>query len=248
MTTARKRKRKKSAKRVRRGKALAKALPRDEKGRFLPAGSKNRFRKRSRRKSVPAKRTTKKRRKARRRSAPTTTTMARRRGGIKDQFPNFMSGRITQSDANNFVTAQVNTPIPRLKTQGGKATVMELLWVDIRASNFDLTAAGDNFQFQMTLGTVQAGILGWNDTRVFVFKSIHQEGGASGLSIFEQTLRYSFQDNMGFGYLLAADSFRTSGDSGGQATALQFDWKLFYRFVDIPLSEFIGIVQSTQTI
>lgn len=38
-------KRKKSAKRVRRGKELAATLPRDERGRFLPRGSVNRFRK-----------------------------------------------------------------------------------------------------------------------------------------------------------------------------------------------------------
>lgn len=35
---------KKSAKRVARGKRLAASLPRDEKGKFLPAGSVNRFR------------------------------------------------------------------------------------------------------------------------------------------------------------------------------------------------------------
>jgi hypothetical protein len=46
-------KKKKSAARVRRGKILADELPRDERGRFLPRGSVNRFRVRQKRTRLP---------------------------------------------------------------------------------------------------------------------------------------------------------------------------------------------------
>jgi len=136
-----KKRRRKSAKRVARGKKLARNLPRDRKGKFLPRGSKNLFRKGKRRRSVPSKkrRTPKKRAKftsrklARRKSAPAMATRGRRGVKTTDFFPNFITGTVLQSGADTFNSVKVFTPIPRLKTVGNRATVMELLWLDIEA-------------------------------------------------------------------------------------------------------------------
>jgi len=58
--------------------------------------------------------------------------------------------------------------------------------------------------------------------------------------------RYDFQSADAFGYLLASDSFNMTLNSINTLTFHEVAWKLFYRFVDIPLSEFVGLVQSTQ--
>ena len=244
-----KKSRRKSAKRVKRGKALAKKLPRDAKGKFLPLGSKNLFRKRKRRRSAPAtkrrKQPIKRAKLTRRKSVPNMS----RRGRTKDDFPNFLSGIVTLSAANIFTTQQIFTPIPRLKTIGNKATVMELLYMDLVVDNIDLIAVDDRLRFQMHLGTAQGSFLTWSDTRVFVNYDL-LVGGANGtpgaLVMTTYPWRYQFQTQDGFGYLLASDSFRISGETAGMANAVNFHFKLYYRFVDIPLSEFIGIVQSTQ--
>lgn len=169
-----------------------------------------------------------------------------RRAVTKDKFPNFMSGKLTLSAANTFTTDQIFTPIPRLKTTGNKATVMELLWVDILVSNTDFLAAGDDLNFQMAMGSIQTAPLDFNDTRVFMAKFAEHSFVTSGMTTLTWPQRYDFQSQDGYGYLLASDSFRVSATSTGQAGALIFNWRLNYRFVDIPLSEFIGIVQSTQ--
>jgi len=162
MPPKRKPKRRKSAKRVKRAKKLAKSLPRDRKGRFLPRGSKNLFRatKRRRRRSVPSPiRRTVAVKRQRRRSTPALKRNNRRnmprRNLSKDVFPNFMSGRVSQlgAVANVFTTVRVQTPIPRLKVSGNRATVMELLWCDVVRSGGFPDGSANFFSFSMTIGT-----------------------------------------------------------------------------------------------
>jgi len=163
-----------------------------------------------------------------------------------------MAGAITQGAANVFVTEQIFTPIPRLKTVGNRAKVMELLYMDVLLEG-EFNKVDEIVEFQMHLGTQQSTILPWNDTRVIMMIA-RQTAGATNVGFFlgssNQGLptRYQFQTMDGFGYLLASDSFRISLDTANlEAQVIATgQWKLFYRFVDIPLAEFIGIVQSTQ--
>jgi len=156
-------KRKKSKKRVARGKKLARTLPRDTKGRFLPKGSKNLFRKkratkRRRRRSVPATRRTAAPKRRRRLSLPPIRNRSRampRRSLTKDVFPNFMSGKLSQVGAilNVFTTVRVQTPIPRLKVSGNRATVMELLWCDLVVTGGFPDGNANFYNFSMSIGT-----------------------------------------------------------------------------------------------
>lgn len=182
--------------------------------------------------------------------------MARRTRGLKsaDLYPNFLSGAVRTADSatpNVLTTVQVFTPIPRLKTIGNRATVMELLWIDMR-TNADFALADADLTFQMSIGQAPSTILAWNDARVFAEFTQNTEGViAAGAKTFIplQPWRYNFQSKDGYGYLLASDSFNatmlmTNGPGAPRVNIVT--WKMFYRFVDIPLSEFIGIVQSTQ--
>jgi len=66
-----------------------------------------------------------------------------------------------------------------------------------------------------------------------------------------QPFIYNFQTmGQGYGYLLAAENFNFSVAffNVAQLADHNINFKLFYRFVDIPLAEFVGIVQSTQQI
>lgn len=171
-----------------------------------------------------------------------------RRQKTKDDFPNFLSGAVTVAPSNSYTTVQIFTPIPRLKVVGNKATVMELLYVDIAMVGQSGTVGGSTAQFQMYIGTPQTALLGWEDPRIFMNMSRTLEGTVGtggGLSNVDWPFRYQFQTNDGFGYLLASDAFHIAGDCALLGTP-RFSFKLFYRFVDIPLAEFIGIVQSTQ--
>jgi len=247
--------RKKSAKRVARGKKLARSLPRDKKGKFLPRGSKNLFKggKKRRRKSSGRKRPAPKRKRklTRRRSAP---ALMRGRGrGVKssDNFPNFLSGVIASTvAANQFVTSSTFTPIPRLKTIGNRATVMELLWLDAEFRTELITQSAE-VQIQFSIGAPPTGILSWADPRVFaqikMLNSRNQVGAAGvGLAVWDGMRRFEMQSMDGFGFLLASDSFNVSLNKENTNATDLVRWRLYYRFVDIPLAEFVGIVQSNQ--
>ncbi len=290
---------------------LALSLPRDAKGKFLPRGSKNLFKKKVR-KNNKTHNTHKKKRKRRTShgshlgassvldlldpiqdvitllapllggshtvahkkrvdnfqtlitgkngvNAARKKPMAKRRrnnngnGKRVDVFPNFLTGTLTQSAADAFTTVLVNTPIPRIQTtrSGQRATVMELLWVEVLFSNIKLEAANTALAIVFTIGTTPVAVLPFNNPRVFT--EIRLDGhvltaGASGIGTMftRQPWVYNMQSMDGHGYLLAAESFHVSLFSATTAQANVAEWRMYYRFIDIPLSEFIGLVQSTQ--
>ncbi len=125
---------------------------------------------------------------------------------------------------------------------------MELLWIDIVIGT-TLNAADEKTTVQFYIGSPQTpgiGILPFADPRVFAQFQLRFLFTTSGAALLQQPLRYDMQSKDGFGYLLASDAFNVAikGDNTGVTNIGSF--KMFYRFVDIPLAEFVGIVQSTQ--
>lgn len=301
-----------------RARKLARTLPRDAKGKFLPRGSKNLFRKTIKSSKTKAtnsnskthRRTTKRKRSGTKRKTSHGShlnagsvlelldplkdvisllspllggshtkahakrqkqfqtlitgkpepkkTMKRRRNnnnnGRKDVFPNFLTGALRQTVTDTFVTNQVNTPIPRIQTtrSGQKATVMELLWIEMLFPTIEIAAPLANLTAQFVIGIVPNVILPFNNPRVFAEKRLDTHAtveGASGKSGFktEQPFRYEMESTDGHGFLLAAESFHVGLFSANTTPNLNaVEWRMYYRFIDIPLSEFIGLVQSTQ--
>lgn len=118
--------------------------------------------------------------------------------------------------------------------------------LNIVAAGVDFVANGDGIAFQMTFGSTPTAIVPWSDPRaVFNFQN-ESAFVTSGMAMTNLMLRHSLQTKDGYGYLFASDSFNINADSVGMAVASTFTWKIYYRFVDIPLSEFVGLVQSTQ--
>lgn len=284
---------------------LALSLPRDEKGKFLPRGSKNLFKKKVKRNNKTHKSSHKNGRKRRKTShgshlgannilellnpikdvisllapllggshtkahtqrqknfqtlitgkaAPKKMAKRRRKNNNNnngDIFPNFLTGSVTQTTppgADTFATILVNTPIPRIQTtrSGQKATVMELLWIEWLFPAIDVSGSLSNITAQFVIGTVPTLILDFNNPRVFAEKRIDTHLITSGSSNTIQPLIYNMQSMDGHGYLLAAESFHVSIFSVNTNALQALQWRLYYRFIDIPLSEFIGLVQSTQ--
>lgn len=166
-----------------------------------------------------------------------------------DVFPNFMTGTITQPGIDNFTTVLVNTPIPRIQTtrSGQRATVMELLYCEMMFPTIDMKAAPDVlYTMQMVIGTTPVAMIPFNNPRVFVQKRVDTHIITSGGGFTVQPYRYDMETRDGHGYLLAAESFHVSFWSVLSGIINIMEWRLYYRFIDIPLSEFIGLVQSTQ--
>jgi len=278
---------------------LALSLPRDEKGKFLPRGSKNLFKKKiNNRKHGSSHK--KKRRKTKHGShlgagsvldlldpikdvidllspllggSHTKThtqqinnfkklivgnnsvkkkPMKRRRNnngnGRVDIFPNFLTGQVTQTTAEEFTTVLVNTPIPRIQTtrSGQRATVMELLWIEAVIPTIEMSAALANITVFFSIGTVPTVVLDFNNPRIIAEFRIDSHINTTGAFVTMQPFIYNMQSTDGHGFLLAAESFHVSVFSANTGVINKVQWRMYYRFIDIPLSEFIGLVQSTQ--
>ena len=164
---------------------------------------------------------------------------------MTDRFPNYITGVLSMSAANVFTTEEVSTPIPRLTARGGRATIMELLWVDVDLRNTDLIAAGDEVFFGITIGSAPTGATRVGNSRAVMMVGYDMSVGASpGTFAVPTPIRYNLQDTSGFGYLLASDAFHSWADSNGQAAAVIVNWRMYYRFVTVSVEEYIGIVQS----
>lgn len=166
-----------------------------------------------------------------------------------DRFPNFLSGTLVESAAATFTTERVATPIPRLPAigRGRRATIMELLWVDVTLTGGTLNADNESVIFEMTIGSAPTALLGLGDPRTI--QSIRRQMYmlTTGASVVLNPIRFSFQDANGFGYLLATDAFNVSIQGAATSAAFTANWRLYYRFVDVDVEEYVGIVQSTQT-
>ncbi len=261
---ATRKKKKISKKRQRLGRQLARTLPRDKKGKFLPAGSKNLFRRKpvAKRKRTSGRKSAKRVTKTLRRSS---RTMAKRRrivGGARrvDEFANFLvfQGRLNAAIGGLFGTFRVATPLPRIKTSGKKATVLEILWgeflIPSLAGNFDHESVSIALAVQCSIGSPPGAILKFNDPRVFMHVQIESNfikdvNGSTRVVFPQQPFRYELQTRgTGAGYLLTAEAFNftLAAVNQNQLTAMVVEAKVWYRFVEIPLDEFVGLVQSTQ--
>ena len=127
---------------------------------------------------------------------------------------------------------------------------MELLWIDLEV-DAELQEQDALFEMSFSIGSPPTAALRWSDPRVFAFFKLgvsrSQVGAAGvGLTFVNLMRRYEMQSKDGFGYLLASDSFNVNIVHENAGRVDQGFWRMFYRFVDIPLAEFVGIVQSNQ--
>ncbi len=168
------------------------------------------------------------------------------RSGRQDFYPNFMGFALTQTGGDTFTTVSINTPIPRVAINGNRATVMELLWCDVESQNLILNAAVESITFGLTTGAPPSdrSVISEGNAIFNLTATFHEH--TTGASILVQPLRYNFQSQDGFGFLLATDSFNAFIDSNATGVALAGNFRLYYRFVQIPVTEYIGIVQSQQ--
>jgi len=167
----------------------------------------------------------------------------------QDFFPNYISWTLTEPSADAFVTQRINTPIPRNQVvTGNKAVVMELLWVEIDIHNLQFNAASETTFFSLSTGmapTVTTNDL--SDGNCLAYLSMEMDLLTTGAALHTMPQRYDFQSQDGFGLLLAADAFHCSLLSTSTGVALQAHCRLYYRFVHIPIFEYVGLVQSQQS-
>lgn len=175
-------------------------------------------------------------------------------GGSGDVNPQVLTISVAQSAANTGTAIAINLPIPRYPTTQNKNLVIEALGVQYFHLNREVTAlpatsVGDCITLTTrpnAPGTIQEQL---SDPRTisefYVFNS--HVGGVAAQDIELQSMAWDdLTDEAGHGILIATDVLYVALQSFNRGLPMLAVVKLLYRWKEVGLSEYIGIVQSQQ--
>jgi len=159
----------------------------------------------------------------------------------KDVFPQFMSFTVVETAANTFTPIRIQLPVAR-RPGAKKITVIEVLnvWLDMSNETY---AAADNVTITLQF-TTSGALQQVSNANVWYFYRYDVTQVTSGTILQETPKVTRYDTGGGRGFLLATDSIFGTVTGFSQAAAVTAHFKILYRFVEIGLEEYIGIVQQ----
>lgn len=174
-------------------------------------------------------------------------------GDVKPQILTLESGIAAAGD--DYVTQEVALPVPRFGNVRNRSTVFEFLKVDwylgLGDSDNQMVIAGYLSTVQTrvnaetsTILTLQADVL---NNRVFAFAMMNRAISTNGGQVNTWPISIDLTDNNGNGILVATDKIHvTMGGVDNTAALGSAICKVYYRLVNVGVTEYVGIVQSQQ--
>lgn len=173
-----------------------------------------------------------------------------RSGSYMDLFPQVLSIDIATASLNTFNDKEIPLAINRLSVNEGKAWVIEIcriLWT-CDEGVFDLSNAHQAIEIQ--LSTKELPAIDFPDSTVFWFGRIGATSklvGAAGLGSHSfPTSRNDDLTSEGRGFLVGSDSIFVGIDTTGLPDVTTVPLKCYYRFREVGLAEYVGIVQGEE--
>jgi len=177
-------------------------------------------------------------------------------GGSKDVNPQILTLSAGQSAADTDTNVNVFLPVQRLNARSGRSLVLEILWVKWFLLDMFTVGAAGVARVQALLTTNQEPSTAVNvatrDPRnLSIFNMFQQTGAASNAGFqFTQEAFTKFDDltdGAGHGVLVATDNMNINIQSSGTGIVNNLMLQVGYRWKEVALVEYIGIVQSQQT-
>lgn len=178
-------------------------------------------------------------------------------GGTNDVNPQWLVINSLATTAGDTYTSQsVNLPVSRIGgTKSTRATVIEVLkvWFDMPSYPSNFTSIGQITQSQAQLSTAPLNTIQHTNPSVFAFHSRKWKGYVQGAgdqigsaSTWAEPEEQDLTDGDGHGIIIATDQIFFGVDTTGFAASVTFNCRILYRYKEIGLTEYIGIVQSQQ--
>ena len=177
-------------------------------------------------------------------------------GGTRDVNPQYMQGAVVMTTINQAKEETIGVPIvrPGGVSAGNKAVIVELLKLWVMMPGFVTNAGANNTAFARTFSlstSAQTTVVpNLSDGRVlaqFIDEYIASFTAAGTAGVVAPRLKcWDFTDGAGHGILVGTDNLYLQGDTDNFAAVATFTYKIEYRFKEVSLVEYIGIVQSQQ--
>lgn len=164
-------------------------------------------------------------------------------GGTKDINPQYMHLTASQSAADTSTTTSFPIPIQRLQA-AGRAQVLEVLKVlwDVPQSS-EADSALNVFLTTSSFGT---SAISYGNTRVIDSMQSRSFITTSGTIRDERPVIHDLTDGAGHGFLVATDNVFIQVNSTTTGATNIVNCKILYRWKDVSVVEYVGIVQGQQ--
>lgn len=175
-------------------------------------------------------------------------------GGTGDVNPQFFVMTAPQSAADTTTTTAFNIPIQRLPS-GKSAQVMEILKFIVDFPTMPVIAAttesGDNMVCAVTTKSFGTTAVTSNEPTLLLFGRVQRfgaftAGGSFGYQAASMPMVVDLTDGAGHGYLVATDQLYVQVQSAGTGQSNTCNVRVLYRWKNVGLNEYVGIVQSQQ--
>lgn len=174
-------------------------------------------------------------------------------GGSGDVNPQWLVfPNLNTSNTDTYTQTQITLPVSRLPARGNKAMVIEVLrvWFDNPSFPGAFPATGAITQAQQQLATASLSSIQHASTAAFAFASQKWKGSPGGAeayaTAFEEPQELDLTDGNGHGILIATDTIFWGINTANFPAAASFNCRLLYRWKEVTLTEYIGMVQSQQ--
>lgn len=174
-------------------------------------------------------------------------------GGTGDVNPQWLSFKVTQSGADAITVLTLTLPVQRLPN-GNRAMIMEILQIMMDFPLMTTVAAAVGaYNIRVNVCTSNPGTAGtptFDDPHVIAMcqkenvNSFTAAGTLYQVNFEPQVI--NLDDGAGHGLLVATDNLFIQCSSVSTGVANVVSGKIKYRWKDVSLAEYIGIVQSQQ--
>lgn len=176
-------------------------------------------------------------------------------GGTGDVNPQFLSSAIPLNGATAETSIQL--PVTRIP-QSGVATIIEIIkiWWDWKDTSTTAAAGVRTELAVVTFGTKSFGATknaGMGEPTVFAVFSLANSNAFTAAGTYDAVWNpiqmMDFDDGAGHGILVATDKMyvqTTMGTNTATTDNTGWSFKMLYRFKNVGIEEYVGIVQSQQ--
>lgn len=167
-------------------------------------------------------------------------------GGTGDVNPQYINAATPAQTSNNtFVQTQITVPLDRFRQGLNKIGAIEILKCYFYLLANGYPAAANNLQIDMFLTTISnTASPSAADTHVVAFIRVVDQLLTSGTIRNQQPYTVDVTDGAGHGLICAVDSLFFGIQTANWAQNTQGFLKILYRYKNVGLTEYIGIVQS----
>lgn len=174
-------------------------------------------------------------------------------GGTGDVSPQWLSFSAAQSAADTTTTATQAIPVQRLP-QSGRAQVLEILKVVFNTTALPASASATETidSINVFISTTSFGTTATNaaEPRVFAYDAVANRSAFTAAGTYMASLPqirfFDCTDGAGHGVLVATDNIYAQVSSSGTGNTNTANIKILYRWKNVGLQEYIGLVQSQQ--